>query len=75
MATGFLHINGTTYELAGQPSDGTIASLRERVQAGHSGMQRVDVTIDHQQLSLTIDIAKVWAAAVWAQESPGPFVA
>jgi len=61
MATGYVHINGTTYELGYVPSD----ALRVRDGIAHGQTQEIDVRIDGLSVPLSIDPSKVWAAAVW----------
>jgi len=65
MGQGFLHVNGTTYELAYTPSD--LTTLRERMKAG-STPQAVDVRIDGRSVSLEVDPQRVATLAVWAVE-------
>lgn len=67
--TAFLHVNGTTYELASALDDVGLTQLVDRA-GGGSGVLKVDVAFERARTTLTIDCAKVWAVAGWVKE-PG----
>lgn len=67
MTKAFLHVNGTTYELASALDDAQVTQLVDQISGGDKP-QRVDVVFDRARTALKIDCSKVWAVAGWVKE-------
>jgi hypothetical protein len=64
MATGFVHVNGVTYTLAG-PADATVTSpMADRLRAG-SGTETLHVDVEGGRAMITVQLSHVWASGAW----------
>lgn len=69
MATGYAHVNGVTYQLAG-PVDSTVTSqMANRLRSG-AGTEMLHVEIDGAKATITVQLAEVWASGAWDVEEP-----
>ena len=70
MATGFVHVNGVTYTLAG-PADATVTSpMADRLRAGGSGTETLHVDVEGGRATVTVQLSHVWASGAWNVEEP-----
>ncbi|WP_028050388.1 hypothetical protein [Cellulomonas sp. URHD0024] len=71
---GFMHINGVTYELGPQKDASGVTQLAMRLKASQ-GTEHQLIILNGQLVELTIELAAVWASAVWIESEPAPVVA
>lgn len=77
MSKGFLHVNGVTYELAYPQNAVSIDGIRTSltpspVLAG--SVRTFEVLVDGVQVSLAVDLERMWSHAAWTVEATEPVV-
>lgn len=65
--TSYVHVNGTTYELASPLNDASAAQLVTRLTSG-TGRQQLDVVLERTRTSLSINLETVTTAAAWTKQ-------